>query len=51
MIQEGDWRSGKRTRGQGDRKPKQDAQLPAIALISLGFVIPPHPTPFPVCSL
>jgi hypothetical protein len=27
--------------------PKQDALLPAIALILLGFVIPPRPTPFP----
>jgi|GEM_PF-4764205 len=27
--------------------PKQDALLPAIALISLGLVIPPRPTPFP----
>jgi hypothetical protein len=27
--------------------PKQDALLPAIALISLGFVIPPRPTLFP----
>ena len=27
--------------------PKQDALLPAIALILPGFVIPPRPTPFP----
>ncbi len=27
--------------------PKQDALLPAIALILLGFVIPPRPTPCP----
>ena len=26
--------------------PKQDALLPAIALILLGFVIPSRPTPF-----
>ena len=27
--------------------PKQDALLPAIALILLGFVITPRPMPFP----
>jgi hypothetical protein len=27
--------------------PKQDALLPAIALILLGFVIPSRPTPSP----
>lgn len=33
--------------GPGDRKPRQDALLPPISLISLGFVIPPRPMLFP----
>ena len=32
---------------QAMENPRQDALLPAIALILLGFVIPPRPTPFP----
>jgi len=32
--------------GRAIANPKQDALLPAIALISLGFVIPPRPTRF-----
>jgi hypothetical protein len=33
--------------GKAIGTPKQDALLPAIALISLGFAIPPRSTPFP----
>jgi hypothetical protein len=33
--------------GRAMKNLKQDALLPAIALISLGFVIPSRPTPFP----
>jgi hypothetical protein len=37
--------------GRAIANPEQDALLPAIALVSLGFAVPPRPMLFPVCRL